>query len=445
MGHLKLDWRFYWNQLRKRFWLVIFMVLISLALGAYQVSKKRPLYQASTQLLVQEPMGTKLNPFRDPLAVEGGLYLRTQLRLIKSRSLAFDVVDALSLDQHPVFLPRESQSDSMVQILKQWGQLALQWGQKQASNLIARLLPAPPELPSEAVVAAASSPKQEMAAGQRASGLKPAGLDAIRPKGSAIGPEGVSEVEGELASMDQRDVERAQAAAKSRVAHLILSGLQVTPVPLSSMLNVSFQAHDPQLAADVVNTLSRLYAEQAKQSRFETVKEAMDWLQSRVDQMRDKVEHSQLKLQQYKKEHGIYSLDDRLPGVMQEMAALNTALTQARTERIEYETLYEEMQRASRQDASLDWMPAVVGNEFIQELKQQLAGLQRELKQLEKSMVWVIPRWCNSGRMSRLRKSRLKPRCAKSSNPPVPSSRCSKRVKRRWRSNSTGSNKKPMI
>ncbi len=376
MGQFKLDWRFYWNQLRRRLWLVIAVIVISLAAGAFQVAKTRPLYQASTQLLVQEPTESKLNPFRDPLAVSGGVYMRTQLRLLKSRSLALEVVKTLGLDQHPEFAPPAPQTESAVQLLKQWGRIGLTWGQTQAGHLLVRLQNRPPEeIAPERGVSKSAAPTRHAPGTPHA----PATQDA---------PESASDrmagAEAESASMPRMDPAAAQSAARSRAARLLLSRLKVNPVPLASMVSVSFQSHDPQLAVEVANTHARLYVEQARLTRFGVVQEAMDWLQGRVDDMRDKVESSQLKLQQYKKEHGIYSLDDRLPGVMQEMAALSTALTQARTERIEIETLYEQMQQAALRGAALEWMPSVVGNEFIQELKRHLAALQRDWNRLAK-------------------------------------------------------------
>lgn len=445
MGQLTLNWRFYWNQLRKRLWLIIVIILISLAIGAYQVSQTRPLYQASTQLLVQEPTESKLNPFRDPLAVDGGVYKRTQLRLIKSRSLAIVVVQKLALDQHPEFMPSESQSKSVGFLLRQWGGDALRWGRTQAGYLIARLRNAPPEQASGKLVSRGEATKTKAATDESSGASKTTGDSPARAEDEPAAAEGESPVaEGESAPPDQQNPSPAQKAAQARVAHLLLKRLQVRPVPLASMVNVNFQAYDPQLAADVANTLSGLYVDESKKGRFDTVKEAMDWLQNRVDQMRGQAEASQLKLQQYKKEHGIYSLDDRLPGVMQEMAALNASLTEVRTQRIEYETLYGEMQRASLQDAALEWMPTVVGNEFIQELKRHLAGLQRELSQLNKKYGAGHPKVCNSWPMSLPKKSRFKLRYGRSSSPPARSLKCSKRVRRLGGSNLSGSNRKHM-
>ena len=67
---------------------------------------------------------------------------------------------------------------------------------------------------------------------------------------------------------------------------------------------------------------------------------------------------------------------------MQRLADLNAAYTQARTDRFEKEALYNQLKSLQNDRAALDTFPAILSNTFIQQLKSQLADLQRQQAQM---------------------------------------------------------------
>ena len=62
----------------------------------------------------------------------------------------------------------------------------------------------------------------------------------------------------------------------------------------------------------------------------------------------------------------------------QKFSQLNVAVTGARTERVEKETLYKQLVALQASGAPLDTFPPILQNSFIQGLKAELAGLQRD-------------------------------------------------------------------
>ena len=71
---------------------------------------------------------------------------------------------------------------------------------------------------------------------------------------------------------------------------------------------------------------------------------------------------------------------------MQKLGELNAAVTRAKTARIESETQYRELLEAQRDPAALDAFPAILSNAFIQQLKGQLVGLQRDYARLSETL-----------------------------------------------------------
>jgi succinoglycan biosynthesis transport protein ExoP len=164
-------------------------------------------------------------------------------------------------------------------------------------------------------------------------------------------------------------------------AGLLLGSLSVSPIRNSRLVDIRMTSSDPQLAADMANGLAQAYIEQNLEYRFSASKEATGWLESQLAEQRRVVEESEAALQRYKEQHDAVAVEDRQNIVVQRLADLNAAATRAKTTRIEKEALYNQLKSLDNTD-SIDAFPAVLGNEYIQQLKSELGDLQRQKAQL---------------------------------------------------------------
>jgi uncharacterized protein involved in exopolysaccharide biosynthesis len=162
-----------------------------------------------------------------------------------------------------------------------------------------------------------------------------------------------------------------------------LARLEIKPIPDTRLVDVSFTAHDPALAATVANTLARIHIDQNLERRFAASQESVDWLNQRVQDMREKVEQAEHALQRYKEQHGTVSLEEHQNVVVQQLAELNSALTNANTAFIEAQTLFREMQRISQDTAVVGSIPLAANHHLIQLLKEKYAALRDQAAELE--------------------------------------------------------------
>lgn len=173
----------------------------------------------------------------------------------------------------------------------------------------------------------------------------------------------------------------AAAGDRGRAAALVdvfLSRVSVRPIENSRLVDLVVEARDPALAASVANTLAQLVVEQDMESRFQAAQHANEWLDKRLTEQRAAVEASETALQKYREEHGSVSLDDRQNITVQRLADLNAALTRAKTERISKEGLYNQLTALQNDRAALDTFPLILSNAYIQQLKAQVAELQKQ-------------------------------------------------------------------
>ena len=173
-----------------------------------------------------------------------------------------------------------------------------------------------------------------------------------------------------------------QAAAVDR----FLSGLTVAPIRNSRLVDLVYSSPRADLTAQIANALARGYIQQNLEFRYNSSKEASDWLGQRLSEQRQQVESSEGALQRYREQNDAISLEERQNIVVQKLADLNTAVTRAKTERIQKESAYNQIAAMHDDRAALDTIPAILSNQFLQQQKTALADLQRQQAQLSEKL-----------------------------------------------------------
>jgi len=177
-----------------------------------------------------------------------------------------------------------------------------------------------------------------------------------------------------------------ESATQSRVIDTFLKRLTVTPVRNSRLVDLSFRSPDPALSSRVANAMAKQYIEQNLEFKFLATKEATDFLNARTADQRQALEKSEQALQQYREKTGAMALEDRQNIVVQRLADLNAAVTRARTDRIEKQSVYDQIRAIQNDRSAVDTFPAILNNAFIQQLKGQLNELQRQKAQLAEKL-----------------------------------------------------------
>jgi succinoglycan biosynthesis transport protein ExoP len=177
-----------------------------------------------------------------------------------------------------------------------------------------------------------------------------------------------------------------ETAEQSRAIDRFLDNLTVSPIRNSRLVDLKYQLSDPDLAMRIVNTIARNYIEQNLEYKFMASKEANDWLGDRLTEQRRQVEAAEAALQRYREQHDAISLQDHENIVVQKLADLNAAVTQAKTERFQKQALYNQLQALGGKSGGLDTFPAVLSNTYIQQQKAELAQLQSQQIQLSEKL-----------------------------------------------------------
>jgi polysaccharide biosynthesis transport protein len=164
---------------------------------------------------------------------------------------------------------------------------------------------------------------------------------------------------------------------------ILLEHVDITPMRLSKLVDVSFTSPDPQLSARIANSWASSFIESNLERRFEATAYARRFLEGRLEELRRRLEESERQLVGYASNQALINIPIAGPdasGRAQErsltadsLAALNAELARATGDRVRAES------RASQGGGA---QPEALTNNAITELRARRAQAAAEYQQM---------------------------------------------------------------
>jgi succinoglycan biosynthesis transport protein ExoP len=142
-----------------------------------------------------------------------------------------------------------------------------------------------------------------------------------------------------------------------------LGSLSARRVPSSRLMDVSFESTDPQLAARIVNAHIATYIEENFRSKYEATTRASTWLTEQLTELKVRVQKSEDARIAYERQNQIWTIDDKQNITSQRLSDANRQLTEAQSERLKKESLYE-----FAKSGNLDAIPQIQSNAALADL-----------------------------------------------------------------------------
>ena len=173
--------------------------------------------------------------------------------------------------------------------------------------------------------------------------------------------------------------ERERAAVQ-----VLLANLQVQGIRTSRLVNINWASPDPVLAARVANTWATSFIQYNLERRYDATSYAREFLQQRLEQVRQRLEDSERQLVSYAQNEEIISLPvggtDGSQSIAERsltvdrLAALNQSLSQATADRIQAESRLQSTRSAA--------LPEQLTNPTVNALLQRQAELSAQYAQM---------------------------------------------------------------
>ena len=171
------------------------------------------------------------------------------------------------------------------------------------------------------------------------------------------------------------------------------SGLSLELSRNSQIARVSFESSDPLLAAQAANMLAKVFIENDLNARYEMTRQATNWLQERVTDLKDKVVESERALQAFRERSGIISAQGAAQsGASGQLDGLTGRLLDARLRRTDAETAYDQVRNAAK-GADLSTIPAVIRAPGVADAKRYLQEAERKFSETAQRYGFEHPRY----------------------------------------------------
>ena len=167
------------------------------------------------------------------------------------------------------------------------------------------------------------------------------------------------------------------AAFEAWGAHIAASVL-VSPELSTRLVHVTATGPGADLAGAITNALVDEYVNLSLELRRQNTTQTLGWVQDELAKQKELLARSDQALIEYRESENALSLDDGNDVVADRLAMVNQQVTVAERDRVEKESVYQQVRDLGLTGAELLEVPLVVQHEHIRELRAQLTTLEAE-------------------------------------------------------------------
>jgi len=174
---------------------------------------------------------------------------------------------------------------------------------------------------------------------------------------------------------------RGYGSIEDWLVESLLSKLKVE-TSQSSIIQVTFSSADPRHSAGIANAFAKAYVDTMLELRVEPTRQAAEWYDEQLKTLRANLEDAQAKLTNYLQREGIVSVDERYDVDTTRLGALSEQVVKAQEQTFQWNAREQQAREFLKRGGSLDRLPDVLDNPFIQRLKTDLHQGEAKLREL---------------------------------------------------------------
>lgn len=170
------------------------------------------------------------------------------------------------------------------------------------------------------------------------------------------------------------------AVEHEQVIRNLQASLTVQSWGESRAVEVFYDSSDPQLAAEVTNTLAQIFIDQSREIRWQATQGTAEWLTGHLNALKKNLEKSEAQLQEYARSTGLILTSDKENIAEQKLQQIQAELSKAEADRTAKQADYE-----TAKSAPVDTLSSNFNNQTLQNYMVRLADLKGQLANLSAS------------------------------------------------------------
>jgi capsular exopolysaccharide synthesis family protein len=181
---------------------------------------------------------------------------------------------------------------------------------------------------------------------------------------------------------DVETINRQKEEADPWLTSLLLAQMKVDLGRDSSIMDIHFSSDNPGIAASVANGIAETYIEYNLDLRLTPYRNSVEWLTSRLSELKLKVENSENSLQKYKEQKGIISQEAKESILTQKLQGLVAEMVKSQAARQDAEVRYNQIREVVDRPELLATVPDIMNNQVIQGLRNEELKLKQQQSEL---------------------------------------------------------------
>ncbi|MDP0501741.1 MAG: polysaccharide biosynthesis tyrosine autokinase [Verrucomicrobiota bacterium JB022] len=176
------------------------------------------------------------------------------------------------------------------------------------------------------------------------------------------------------------------------LASVIRQASAISPGRGAPLFRITFRHRSAEGAALLANRYAQEYIDYMGERSDLGNERALGFLRQQADELRGQIEASELKLQDYRQQHNLVSLEENQNIVLERMKELNAAVTRARVNRLNASAKVAEVEDAMQTDRNLLQIPAISEGSGVDATAAKLAEAKAERETLNTKYLERHPR-----------------------------------------------------
>ena len=170
------------------------------------------------------------------------------------------------------------------------------------------------------------------------------------------------------------------------LADALINKLDIEPSRESRLMTINYEAADPRFAAALANAFAQAYIDTTLELSIEPARKSAEWFEKQQADLRTRVEQAQRKLSAYQQSKNITATDERLDVETARFTELTSQMVSAQAQTYDMESRQRQMEEMLAKGSSMETLPEVLANGFIQSLKAELLREEAKVADLSEKL-----------------------------------------------------------
>ncbi|MDK2778338.1 MAG: polysaccharide biosynthesis tyrosine autokinase [Pseudomonadota bacterium] len=187
--------------------------------------------------------------------------------------------------------------------------------------------------------------------------------------------------------------EPAKEEVLSATTDRFWKSVTIEPIRKTQLVKLSVDSESPEIAMKGANALADAYIESQLEAKIGLTQKASGWLSGRLGGLKERLDESEKKLQDYREQNNIVDVAGVSTLVAKEIDQITQRLVEARAKRIELESAYNQLHNLEDKSyESLSSLPNIINNPLVVRLRESETSSELKVSELSKRYGPLHPR-----------------------------------------------------